>query len=205
MKLYPILSLSLLALSTAATASDLYLLGEVTHSKNTLSSNIFDSALSGAGASSPSSSVKGGSNQFRLQLGYKFNPNFALEGGYIDFGKAKYSASYTTPTGTASGTVKAGGLDIAALAILPLNDSFSVFGKAGLVAARVKSDLSSSLVSSSVKSNVVRPLLGLGAIYKLNESLDLRAEYEYVNGLGKSSTTGKMNDNMLSLGMAYHF
>ncbi len=203
MKLIPLLSL--LALSTAAGASDFYLLGEFTHSKNTLGGNVFDSALSNAGATGLSSSVKGGSNQVRLQLGYKVNPNFALEGGYIDFGKAKYSSTYLTPAGSASGTVKAGGLDIAALGILPLSDSFSVFAKAGLVAARVKAELSSPLLSNSEKSNVVRPLLGLGVSYKLNESMDLRGEYEHVSGLGKASTTGKMNDNMVSFGMAFHF
>ena len=207
MKLIPLLSL--LALSTAAGASDFYLLGEFTHSKNTLGGNVFDSALSNAGATGLSSSVKGGSNQVRLQLGYKVNPNFALEGGYIDFGKAKYSSSYSvagTPD-TATGTVKAGGLDIAALGILPLGDSFSLFGKAGLVAARVKSTLASGsgVAGGSASSNVLRPLLGVGVSYKLNENMDLRGEYDHVSGLGKSSTTGKMNDNMLSFGLGYHF
>jgi OOP family OmpA-OmpF porin len=204
MKLYPLMTVSLLVLSTAAAASsDFYLLGEVTRSRNTLDNSTFDSDLTGVGGTGISSSDKKGSNQVRLQLGYSVNPNFAVEAGYIDFGKAKYSASYSG--GTADGTLKAGGIDVAALGILPLSDSFSLFGKAGLVAARVKSSLSSSLVNSSDKATVVRPLLGVGATYKLNESLDLRAEYEHVSGLGKSATTGKMTDNMLSLGMAYHF
>ena len=203
MKLYQLMPLSLLALSTAATASDFYLLGEATHSKNTLSNNTFDTALNGAGATGLASSDKGGSNQLRLQLGYSLSPNFAVEAGYIDFGKVKYSASYTG--GTADGTLKAGGIDVSALGILPLSDSFAVFGKAGVVAAKVKSSLSSSLLNSSASSNVVRPLLGMGVTYKLSGNMDMRAEYEHVSSLGKTATTGKMTDNMLSLGMAYHF
>jgi opacity protein-like surface antigen len=51
----------------------------------------------------------------------------------------------------------------------------------------------------------VRPLLGLGALYKLSDHVDLRADYDHVSGLGKSDKTGKMNANLFSLGMAYNF
>jgi OOP family OmpA-OmpF porin len=203
MKLPKLVPLALLGLVGTASAGDLYLLGAVTHSKTSLDRSTFDTDLKNAGAAGLSSGDRGNGNQWRLQLGYDFSPNFALEAGYIDFGKARYSASYGG--GTANGTLKAGGLDIAALGILPLTDSISLFGKAGLVAAKVKSSLSSSLVSSSDSSNEVRPLLGIGAGFKLSESLQLRTEYEHVSGLGKSGTTGKMNDNLVSLGLAYRF
>ena len=82
---------------------------------------------------------------------------------------------------------------MAALLSLPLNDRFSVFGKAGVVFADVKSSLSAgapaSLASGDTSSNVVRPLLGIGADYKLSETVDFRADFEKVE-----TTTDDWND-----------
>jgi OOP family OmpA-OmpF porin len=207
MKFATLMPLALLTLSTGVWAdNDLYVLGEVTHSQDKLNTSTNDTALTNAGATALTSNGKSNGNQWRLQLGYKVNPNFAIEGGYIDFGKAKYSASYAG--GTAQGTTKAGGLDIAALGILPITDSFSVFGKAGLVAARVKSDLATtpaSTATASVSANAISPLIGLGASYKVSDTMDVRAEYDHASNLGKSGKTGKLTANMLSVGLAYHF
>lgn len=202
------LPLALLALSTGAWADDnWYVVGEVTHARDKLNTGTADAALTSAGASALSSSGKSNSNKWRLQLGYKVNPNFAVEAGYIDFGKARYSASYTG--GTAEGTVKAGGIDVAALGILPLTDNLSVFGKAGLVAAHVKSELSATgtaaAASGSATANVISPLFGVGLDYKLSDAVDLRTEYDHASNLGKSGKTGKMTADMLSVGLAYHF
>jgi OOP family OmpA-OmpF porin len=207
MKPQHLASLALLALSTTAFADGFYGVGEVTHSSASLDRAHFDSALTTNGAASLSSSDSGSSNKWRLQGGYRFNPNLAVEAGYIDFGKAKYTASYTG--GSAQGSLKAGGVDVAALLSLPVNDSFSVFGKAGVVAASVKSSLTASGVpaaaSGDASTHVIRPLLGVGALYKLTDNVDLRADYDHVSGLGKSNKTGKMNANLFSLGIAYNF
>ncbi|MGE5319203.1 MAG: outer membrane beta-barrel protein [Hyphomicrobiaceae bacterium] len=207
MKLQHLASLALLALSTTAFADGFYALGEVTHSRLALDRAHFDGALSASGATGLSSNDSGSSNKWRLQGGYRFNPYAAVEAGYIDFGKAKYSASYIG--GSAQGSLKAGGVDLAALLSLPLNDSVSVFGKAGVVAAKVESSLAAgapaSLASASGSEHVVRPLLGVGALYKLTDNVDLRADYDHVSGLGKSEQTGKMDANLFSLGIAYNF
>jgi OOP family OmpA-OmpF porin len=163
--------------------------------------------LTSAGATGLSSSDSGSGNQWRLQLGYGINRNLAIEAGYIDFGKAKYSASYAG--GTATGDLKAGGLDLVALGILPLTDKFSIFGKAGAVALKAKSSLTAdaSAVTATGKAtaNEVRPLIGLGASYKIANNVDLRTEFDHVNGIGKSNKTGTMDSNMISMGVAYHF
>jgi OOP family OmpA-OmpF porin len=207
MKLHYLAPIALFTLTAPAFADGFYGVGEVTRSSVSLDHKHFDSALTADGATGLSSSDKGSGNQWRLQGGYRFNPYLAVEAGYIDFGKAKYQADYTG--GSAHGTLKAGGLDVVGLVSLPVNDNFSVFGKAGLVAAKVKSNLVASapanLASGSASENVVRPLLGVGARYKLTENVDLRADYDYVNSLGKSDKTGKMNANLFSLGVAYNF
>ena len=78
-----------------------------------------------------------------------------------------------------------------------------------MVYANVKSSLSAGapagLASSDTSSNVVRPLIGLGANYKLTKNIDLRADYDHVSGLGDSTKTGKMDSNMFSMGVAYNF
>ena len=200
------LSLCLLLMSTGAMADDWYVLGEVTHSKDKLDTSHTDALLANAGATGLSSDGKSNGNQWRLQLGYQINPNVAVEGGYIDFGKAKYSATYTNP-GSASGTVKAGGVDVAVLGILPVTDSVSLFGKLGAVAAHVKSDITATGVTSpgSSSANVVAPLLGLGASFKVGDATEIRTEFDHVSKLGKSDRTDKLTSDMLSIGLAYHF
>lgn len=204
MKFQYLAPLAFILVNTTASADGFYALGEVTHSNNSLKHGKFDQQLETAGATGLSSSDKGDSNQWRLQGGYRFNQNLAVEAGYIDFGEAKYSAAYTG--GTAKGKLKAGGVDVAAVLSLPVADSFSVFGKAGVVAARVKKTLSADAlaVESSTSTNVVRPLFGVGASYKLTQNVDLRADFDHVSDLGKTAS-GKMNDNMVSLGLGYNF
>ncbi|MHB1083896.1 MAG: outer membrane beta-barrel protein [Thiobacillus sp.] len=207
MKLLFLALLALFALTSPAFADGFYGVGEVTHSRLSLDRGHFDTALTSNTAAALSSSDSGSDNKWRLQGGYRFNPYLAVEAGYIDFGKAKYQASYAG--GSAQGTLKAGGFDVVAVASLPLNDSFSIFGKAGLVAARVKSNLvavgGAAAASGSASDNSIRPLLGVGALYKLTDHVDLRADYDHVSGLGSTSKTGKMDSNMVSLGAAYNF
>jgi len=207
MKRQQLAALAFLALASSAFADGFYGLGEVTHSSYSLDKNHFDEALITHGATGLGSSDSASGNQWRLQGGYRYNQYLAVEAGYIDFGKAKYNASFAG--GTATGSLKAGGVDVAALISMPLNDRFSVFGKAGIVFADVKSSLSAgapaSLASGNSSNNVVRPLLGVGADYKLSEKVDIRADFDRVSGLGNSSKTGKMDVNMISVGLAYKF
>lgn len=207
MKFRHVAPLAFFALTSTAFADGFYVLGEATHSSNSLDQNYFDDSLSANGATGLSSTDSGSGNQWRVQGGYRFNPYLALEAGYIDFGKTTYKANYTG--GSAQGSLKAGGADMAVLASLPINDEFSVFGKAGLVYANVKSSLSAGapagLASGDTSANVFRPLFGLGANYKLTQNVDLRADYDHVSGLGDSGKTGKMDSNMFSMGAVYNF
>ncbi len=208
MKRSTIFSLMLLAASSSAFADGFYVLGEVSGSSTSLSKSHFDNSLTNAGATGLASKDDGKSAQWRLQGGYLFSPNFALEAGYIDLGKSKYNASYAGG-GTANGELKAGGFDVAALAILPVSNEFSIFGKAGVIAASIDSKLSAGApadaASGKVSTHEVLPLLGLGVSYKLSDNLDLRGDFDHVNGIGKSSKTGTMNSNIISAGIAYHF
>ena len=201
--LFSFITISSLA---AGTADGFYLTGQVTHSSSSLDQSGFSSTLSSAGANNVGSSSSSSGNQWRLQLGYQLNPNFAVEEGYIDFGKTGYTANYTG--GSASGTQQPGGIDVVALGILPLTPEFSVFGKLGAVTAKTKTSLvSSNLAAANISnsSTATRPLFGLGASYNLQTNLDLRADVDHVSGLGKSGQGGSVSDNMVSVGVSYHF
>ena len=194
-------------LSESALASGFYVVGDVSRSSVSMDRGTFDAALTGAGAVGLSSSDSGDSTQWRVQLGYEFNKNFAVEGGYIDLGRAKYRATYAG--GAASGELKSGGADLVLLGKLPMSDDFSIFAKAGFVAAKTKSTLLASgagaAASGKASDNEIAPLIGVGIGYKLTDSLELRTEFDRVTGLGKKGKTGTMDSNMLSLGVAYHF
>lgn len=197
-----------LALGTAtAQAGDWYALGMVSHSNAKLNKSASDSALTSAGVTGLNSSTDETSNKWRLQLGYQFNDNLAVEGGYIDLGKAKYNATYTG--GSASGEIKAGGPDIMVLGMLPLNDDFSLYGELGMVYAKVKSDLSATGpgagAADSYDKSKTRPIYGVGGIYNFSDSMGVRVGYERVNNLGDNNRLGDMDMNIYSVGLSYRF
>lgn len=207
MTLKLLVPLSFVALATNAMAEGFYGVGEVTHSMNSLDRDYFDNALNSAGAVGLSSGESTSGNYWRLQGGYRFNENFALEAGYIDLGKATYKADFNG--GSAKGSLKAGGLDAAAVLSLPLNDSLAIFAKGGMIAAKVEAHLTADasvvLPDNNSSVNEVRPLFGFGAVYKISQEWDIRADYDQVNGLGKSTSTGTMDSKMMSLGVVYKF
>jgi len=190
-----------------AYASDWYLVGEVSHSTVDLDSSALDKVLSDNGATSLNSSDSGSGNQWRLQAGYRFNQNFALEAGYIDLGKNSYKGTYSG--GRATADWSAGGIDIAAVGMLPVNSRFTLLGKVGAIGAQTKTDWSSNGISGIPDGNEtktqLKPFAGIGAAYNLNEKSDLRAEYERFNGIGDASLTGKADVSVISLGVTYHF
>ena len=190
-----------------AMADGFYGVGEVTHTTHALDRDHFDTALSAGGAAGLTSKDDSGSNQWRLQGGYQFNDYIAVEGGYIDFGETTYKANFNG--GTAKGSLKAGGADIAAVFSVPVNDTLSVFAKAGVVAADIKAHLNAGapviLADRNTSATEVRPLLGVGAVYKISRDWDLRADYDQVDGLGKSGSTGTVDAKMLSFGVVYKF
>lgn len=141
---------------------------------------------------------------YKLQLGYKFTPNWAIEGGYVDLGKLNYNATYTG--GSASGEVKASGWNIAGVGTYPLNDQFSLFGKLGVIDAKVKGSLNDTTGNSgSIRKTKWNTNWGLGANYNLSKQWGLRAEWERFSKLGDSGSIGESNVDLLSVGVVFKF
>lgn len=207
MKLRTTLVVSLALGASSAYASNWYGLGMVSHSSASFDHGAADDALATAGATALVPSSKDKSDRWRLQLGYRFNDYLAMEGGYIDLGKAKYRAGYTG--GGASGSLQAGGPDILALAMVPVGSRFSLYGEAGAIDAKIKSELSATgpgaAASGSDNRSRVRPIFGLGALYNFTDAMRLRVGYERINNLGDRNLLGSMDMNVYSAGLSYRF
>jgi hypothetical protein len=128
---------------------------------------------------------------FRLSGGYQFNEHFALEAGYTGFGNFDF----------ASGSeVDLSAFHIAAKGSIPLGESFTLFGKAGV--ARHDRDITGPTVGagSLVKT---RAMLGIGVGYRITDRLSLTAEVlDY--GTIKSPGT-KLEMRQLEVGLNYRF
>jgi OOP family OmpA-OmpF porin len=154
-----------------------------------------DGALNAAGLDVDSSKLDDNDTGYKIQAGYKFSENFALQGGYTELGRADYSGD-AVPTLLIDNfhlgaDVKAYGFNIDAVGILPLGAGFSAFGKAGLVIT--ETEVSASVDATGVGGSVsvdddesetgVSPSIGLGLSFDLNETLSVRVEYERVFAL----------------------
>jgi OOP family OmpA-OmpF porin len=188
-------------------AGDFYVVGTLGQSTFDLSKSDIDRSMVAAGVPVTSSSLDKSDVAYKIQLGYQFNPYVAIEGGYVDLGKSGYSASVTGAA--VQSDVKASGLAIAALGILPINESFSLFGKLGLINAAVEIEATASAggssASSSISATKIKGNWGLGAAYNVNKQLALRVEYERFMKLGDANSTGEVDVNLLSAGIAFKF
>ena len=138
--------------------------------------------------------------------GYKFTPNFALEGGYFDLGKFSYSAT-TSPAGTSNGSTKLSGFNVDAVGILPLTDKFSAFGRIGAQYAKAKDSFSgngaASFANSSPSKGAANYKLGAGVQYDFTDNVGLRTEWERYR---INDAVGNRGDiDMLSVGLVVMF
>ena len=150
----------------------------------------------------------------KLFVGYNFNKYLALEGFYTNFGEFKVNASAFDGIDTLS-TVdswKASGFGIAGLGMLPISNSFSLFGKFGLVYWNMRyqwtlNDLVPPPTSDSFSDSArgLSPLFGVGAKFDFSERFGIRAEYERYLDIGKKDTTGQFDIDLISVSGVVRF
>lgn len=145
---------------------------------------------------------------FRFGGGYQLNPNLALEASYLNIGEASKLIDTSTPGVTVNATAKVTAFQLGGVGILPLNEQFSVFAKAGVALATT--DISGTVTglpgvtfpSSSSKNNNFS--WGLGARYILNDKLAVRAQYEDFGQVDGNGTT-KSKVTLMSAGLVVMF
>jgi OOP family OmpA-OmpF porin len=138
--------------------------------------------------------------------GYQFNRNFALEGGVFSLGRFGYHAT-TTPAGTLDGQARVRGLNLDLVGTLPITDSFSVFGRAGITYAEAKDRFASTgavvVNNPNPSERAANWKAGVGLQYAFTPTLSVRAELERYR---INDAIGNKGDiDMASVGLVYRF
>ncbi len=142
---------------------------------------------------------------YKLFGGYQFNKYFALEGGYFNLGKFDYALS--TGSGAAEGNIKIMGINLDAVATLPITEKFSVFGRVGANYARAKDSFSSagniSFADTNPKENDLNYKFGAGLQYAITDAVGIRLEAERYR---INDAVGNHGDiDLFSVGLTYRF
>ena len=187
----------LIAAGSTAYAADTgnYVFGNLGASNNQWT--LKDGAANRAGVSSTKVSDDDASEGLvELGVGKRINDNFAVEGSYLRQGDG------TALNG--AGKLDYDAFRAAALGIIPVNDQFEVYGKVSANYIRSKFTSSNAALESS-KDNTVGLGLGVGAAYKLNKQVSLRAEYEGIGNIEHKDITDTAPAAALKVGMTYLF
>jgi len=146
---------------------------------------------------------------FSLAFGQSLSENWGYELGYINFGKL--SGNETEDGIETRASVRTESLYAAAVGTMPLNESFSLFGKLGVVVNYSKANSVSTVpgptpgapaqvLRESDSETKAKPMIGVGAAYNFSKQIAVTAEYQY---FGKVS--GDMKIDSWTVGLKYGF
>jgi len=143
---------------------------------------------------------------YKLFGGYRYNKNFAVEGGYFELGQFGFTATTTLPPGTLTGNIKLKGLNLDAVGTLPLTEKFSAFGRLGLNYAQARDSFTGigvTVNNPNPSKNDTNYKFGAGLQYDFTPSLGMRIEAERYR---INDAVGNRGDvDMYSLGLIYRF
>jgi OOP family OmpA-OmpF porin len=131
---------------------------------------------------------------WKLYGGIRVNPHFNVEFSYINWGEISSAGTLVGIPVRATGEATSFG--VAAMGVLPLNERFSLFGKAGLLMTDVKVTIAGGGVVGSGTDDTTELHIGVGALFNLADRWQLRAEWER----GQDSKL-----DLLSVGVQYRF
>ena len=153
---------------------------------------------------------------YEAVFGYRFHRYMAAELGLLQVGDLTNTVSGDYNTGTtivpASVSVEYnfGGPVIAVLGILPLNDKFEVYGRAGVLFASADRNVSAKVDGDgqrigASKGDSTELVYGVGATFHINVMFSIRAEYMRYSEVGDPNTTGTEDANNLGIGLVVRF
>jgi opacity protein-like surface antigen len=144
------------------------------------------------------------SSQFasRFLLGYQATNYVGIEGGLTFISQIKYDTGNATACGGTDASVR--DIDVLAKGIVPFNDLFDVYAKAGpaLVYQNTSNAMNPKLSQSCGKSQFVtkvRPTISLGASYTMSQNVVLDASYNLIMAGNPVN-----NISYFGLGITYH-
>ncbi len=157
---------------------------------------------SAPGVSQMSSSVEDNPTAFKLQLGYQFDTNWAIEGGYTHVEDLKYSAIARIGGASLGASLhdKISAWNVVAALTLPLGASrFEGTGRVGVARVREEGGFTFAGVSIvDVEESKTGLTYGVGLKYNLNPNFSVRADLDHYEA--------KNDDfNVWSVGAGYKF
>lgn len=132
---------------------------------------------------------------YRAFVGWQFHPNFALEGGYFHMGEA----SGVGPAGV--GSFKVRGWDLVGVAMFPVWQQLSLYGKAGMARSRVNLNTNAGFSQSD---NTWDFTYGLGGEWGFTRNLAARLEWQRYADVGSGNTT-KDDVDYFNAALLYRF
>jgi len=160
--------------------------------------------------SSPSSSKDTGLAG-RIFTGYQIDQNWAVELGYTKFSNAKVKYNYGSVDGVNLGsarfTTKEQAVDLVAKGILPLQDGFGLYGKAGAAYLDGKVSGSGNVLghnlSGSITEHKILPTFGVGVSYDITPNVPVDLSWNRIQKVG--NTRFLRSTDLIALGIAYNF
>ena len=168
--------------------------------------NLMSKDLMGSGITDSGTNSNHKDASYKIFGGYQFNPYYAVEVGYFNFGAFKFNTN-TTSAGSLNGNLKIDGIDLAIVGTIPLSEKLSLIGRGGWIDARTSDTFSTSIPGSISNSNPQKTQnnysAGFGFVYKINQLVTARAElerYRINDGLGNNA-----NVNLATLSLVFPF
>ena len=131
----------------------------------------------------------------KFYYGHKFSPMWGIETGIATMGKDKQGS------GAFTASLEPRALYVAATGTWSFGRVFALTAKAGVSHNQVKF---SSSFEADDSDDTVSPMIGVGAVFKLNDSIALVVEHEYFGDMIKEDG-GKVRSQLLSAGVRFSF
>lgn len=175
---------------------------------NQMSKGAINQALQGQGLAVSTTHADDSATGWKLFAGYRFNPYWAMEGGYTALGKYEFDGQVIADPGAVKATFKAESWNLMAVGILPINDQYEVFGKAGVGYWRTRLEATGTFSAQNVrtfKTHGTSPVFGLGGIVHLTPNWSARLEWERFHEIGEASGSGRSDIDLTSLALQYNY
>jgi OOP family OmpA-OmpF porin len=140
---------------------------------------------------------------WKIFFGNRYNPNAAVEFGYVDLGTASVRGSGSlggTPV-VIHGDWSASGLTVSLVGRLPISNGFGVTGRVGMYVWGVDLDG----ISGSESASGTSLTYGFGFQYDFLRATGLRLEWERFTDVGDDIHTGQSDVDLLSAGLVFRF
>jgi OmpA-like transmembrane domain len=150
---------------------------------------------------------------FGMAAGYRFLPNLAVEGGYVDLGELSYrNESFGTHIDHQEDWLQklgasTSGITLSALGILPLSYRWEIYARGGVLFATNEVDIYiTDMIGSdslTVSESSTEWLAGVGASFSFAEVYGARFEYQRVFDAGDGLFEGDID--IMSIGFTVSF